>query len=226
MRVSPVTVVVATLSMLDAAMARSWKEPQVGKQAIPYSRVADALNALKVQSGVVVSGNEERGFLVTEVDQRTQWVFTSFKHPAHPAVIRRISRASSDERSEVAILCERKSTECDELLRRYKSLDDLSGGTALGAKPAVSSFSYADKIRAAIRPHLIQTEEIDGNPVAEVKVTTKEDGEIIDIELVASSGNPIWDRAVRIAVLKAGRMPLDATGKVPETMFIAFRPKP
>jgi hypothetical protein len=226
MRVVTVTAVVATLFMLDAAIARPWKEPRDGKEAIPYSRVADALKALKVKKGVVVSGNEERGFLVTEADQRTQWQFTPFKHPAHPAVVRRIARVNSDERSEVAILCERKSPECDQLLRRYKSLDELSGVTALGLNSASSSVSYADKIRAAIRPHIVQTEEIDGNPVAEIKVTTNADGEIIDTELVVSSGNPSWDRAVRIAVIKAGRMPLDVNGKVPKIMTLAFRPKP
>lgn len=86
--------------------------------------------------------------------------------------------------------------------------------------------SYAQRIRAAILPHIAFANESDGNPVAEVKVTTRPDSEVIDVELIESSGNKDWDRAVRRAVLKAGRIPLDINGKVPPVLIISFRPKP
>jgi colicin import membrane protein len=85
--------------------------------------------------------------------------------------------------------------------------------------------SYAERIRAAILPYIAHVEPIEGNPVAEVRVTTRPDGEVVDAELVESSGYPSWDKSVRIAVLKAGRIPLDVDGKVPPVLLISFRPK-
>ena len=61
---------------------------------------------------------------------------------------------------------------------------------------------------------------------AQVKVTTRPDGEVVDAELVQSSGYSSWDKSVRIAVLKAGRIPLDVDGRVPPVLFITFRPIP
>ena len=67
---------------------------------------------------------------------------------------------------------------------------------------------------------------MEGNPAAQVKVTTRPDGEVVDAELVQSSGYSSWDKSVRIAVLKAGRIPLDVDGRVPPVLFITFRPIP
>ncbi len=85
--------------------------------------------------------------------------------------------------------------------------------------------NYGQKIRAAILPYIDLAEPIEGNPVAQVKVTTRPDGEVVDAEVVQSSGYPRWDKAVRIAVLKVERIPLDVDGKVPAVLYIHFRPK-
>lgn len=89
-----------------------------------------------------------------------------------------------------------------------------------------SGANYAQRIRAAILPYVVLVDPVEGNPAAEVKVTTRSDGEVIDAELVGSSGYPSWDKSVRIAVLKAGRIPLDVDGKVPPVLLITFRPNP
>ena len=85
--------------------------------------------------------------------------------------------------------------------------------------------SYAQRIRAAILPYIVLAEPIEGNPAAQVKVTTRPNGEVVDAELVESSGFPGWDESVRLAVLKAGRIPFDVDGKVPPVLVISFRPK-
>ena len=102
--------------------------------------------------------------------------------------------------------------------------------TAVAPPPAsknqFQSATYAQRIRAAILPYIVLAEPIEGNPAAQVKVTTRPDGEVLDAELVESSGYPSWDKSVRVAVLKAGRIPLDTDGKVPPVLFISFRPHP
>lgn len=85
--------------------------------------------------------------------------------------------------------------------------------------------SYAQRIRAAIVPYVVLAEPIEGNPTAQVKVTTRPNGEVVDAEVVESSGYPTWDTSVRRAVLKAGRIPLDVDGKVPPVLIISFKPE-
>lgn len=86
--------------------------------------------------------------------------------------------------------------------------------------------TYSQKIRNAIQPHIAPTEPIEGNPSVEIKITTQPDGKIIDIEVVKSSGNSVWDMAAQNAVSKAGSIPLDAENRVPPVIYINFRPMP
>lgn len=93
------------------------------------------------------------------------------------------------------------------------------------SKSQLEDLSYAQRIRAAILPYIVLAEPVDGNPTAQVKVTTRPDGGVVEAELVESSGYPSWDESVRIAVLKASRIPLDTDGRVPPVLIISFRPK-
>jgi len=113
----------------------------------------------------------------------------------------------------------------------------VSGCTSVGTTPTAAAPaatiearpqgpSYAQRVRAAILPYIVLAEPMEGNPAAQVKVTTRPDGEVVDAELVQSSGYSSWDKSVRIAVLKAGRIPLDVDGRVPPVLFITFRPIP
>ncbi len=87
------------------------------------------------------------------------------------------------------------------------------------------SASYGGKVRAKVKPNVIFTEDIIGNPVAEVEVRTTLDGTITSQRLVKSSGNKAWDDAVITAIVRTGTMPRDTDGRVPTPMIIEFRPK-
>lgn len=87
------------------------------------------------------------------------------------------------------------------------------------------SASYGGKVRAKVKPNVIFTEDIVGNPVAEVEVRTTLDGTITSQKLVKSSGNKAWDDAVITAIVRTGTMPRDTDGRVPTPMIISFRPK-
>lgn len=106
------------------------------------------------------------------------------------------------------------------------------GGTAATTRsPPVASKShpqapsYGQQIGAAIVPHVALAEPIEGNPVVQVRVVTRPDGDVVDAQVIESSGNPDWDRSVRRAVLKAGRIPPNVDGTVPPVLIISFRPK-
>lgn len=87
------------------------------------------------------------------------------------------------------------------------------------------SASYAGRIRARIKPNITFTEDVAGNPKAEVEVRTSPDGTIISRKLLSSSGNKAWDEAVLKAIDKTATLPRDEDGRVPPVLEISFRPK-
>lgn len=97
------------------------------------------------------------------------------------------------------------------------------GGTA--AQSAGPSAGYAGRIKARIRPNIVLTESLDGNPLATVEVRLGSDGTIIARKLVKSSGVKTWDEAVLRAVDKTEILPRDVDGRVPPVIEIDFRPR-
>lgn len=99
---------------------------------------------------------------------------------------------------------------------------DAKGSALQSSGP---SASYGGKVRARVRPNVIFTEDIAGNPVAEVEVRTTLDGTITSQRLVKSSGNKAWDDAVITAIVRTATLPRDTDGRVPSPLIISFRPK-
>lgn len=98
-----------------------------------------------------------------------------------------------------------------------------STGTA--ARDAGPSASYAGRIIARVKPHILLTNDVPGNPVAAVEVRCASDGTITGHRLVKSSGNKEWDEAVLRAVDRTGELPRDVDGRVPPSVLIEFRPR-
>jgi len=96
-------------------------------------------------------------------------------------------------------------------------------GTAL--KASGPSASYGGKVRAKVKPNIVFTEDISGNPTAEVEVRTTPDGTILAPRLLKSSGNKAWDDAVIKAIIRTETMPKDVDGRIPTPMILEFRPK-
>jgi colicin import membrane protein len=85
--------------------------------------------------------------------------------------------------------------------------------------------SYAGRIQARIKPNIVFTEDVSGNPLAEVEVRTAPDGTIVNRRLVKPSGIATWDEAVLKAIDKTEVLPRDVDGRVPPSLVIGFRPK-
>lgn len=99
---------------------------------------------------------------------------------------------------------------------------DATGSAQRSSGP---SSGYPGKVAAKVRPNVMFTDDIVGNPTAEVEVATTSDGTIISQRLVKSSGNKAWDDAVIKAIIRTGSMPKDTDGRVPTPMILQFRPK-
>ena len=115
-----------------------------------------------------------------------------------------------------------------ENIKRMAGLAGATGSaTAAGASQQSSGPSpgYAGRIRARIKPNIVFTADIAGNPTATVEVRVSSDGTITSRKLLKSSGNAAWDEAVLKAVDKTEVLPRDTDGQVPPSMEISFRPK-
>lgn len=97
-----------------------------------------------------------------------------------------------------------------------------ASGTAL--KDAAPSASYAGKLIARIKPNILLTENVTGNPAADVEVRASPTGTILSRRLVKSSGNKDWDDAVLRAIDRTAELPRDTDGRVPPVLVITFTP--
>ena len=96
-------------------------------------------------------------------------------------------------------------------------------GTA--AQSAGPSAAYAGRIKARIKPNIVLTESVNGDPVATVEVRLAPDGTIVARKLIKSSGAKNWDEAVLRAIDKTEILPRDVDGRVPPLMEIDFKPR-
>jgi colicin import membrane protein len=99
------------------------------------------------------------------------------------------------------------------------------GSTGTALKDAAPSASYAGKLIARIKPNIVLTETVSGNPAADVEVRASPTGSILSRRLVKSSGNKDWDEAVLRAIDRTGELPRDTDGRVPPVLVITFTPQ-
>ena len=113
--------------------------------------------------------------------------------------------------------------------------DDGDGNAAAGSgsgkgrsaagndeRDAGPSGSYAGRIRAAVRPNIVFTDDLPGNPVAEVEVRTGPTGMIISRRITSSSGVKSWDDTVLRALDRTEKLPSD-NGRYWNPMLITFK---
>ncbi len=113
-------------------------------------------------------------------------------------------------------------------LKRMMGQAGATGGpesTGTAARDAGPSKSYAGKLVATIKPNIVFTDTINGNPAAEVEVSAAPSGTILARRLVRSSGHKDWDDAVLRAIDRTGTLPRDTDGRVPPRIIVAFRPQ-
>jgi len=127
------------------------------------------------------------------------------------------------EKAEKAMEAQRQAN-----IERMKGMAGATGpATATGTAQRASgpSSSYAGRVAARVKPNIVFTEEITGNPRAEIEVRTAPDGTIVGQRILKSSGVKAWDDAVLKAVIKTEVLPRDTDGRVPSPLIIDFRPR-
>jgi colicin import membrane protein len=97
--------------------------------------------------------------------------------------------------------------------------------TGTAARDAGPSASYAGRIIARVKPNIVLTDEVPGNPSAVVELRCAPDGTIVGRRLVKTSGNKDWDEAVLRAIDRTEVLPRDTDGRVPPSVEITFKPR-
>jgi colicin import membrane protein len=112
-------------------------------------------------------------------------------------------------------------------LKRMQGLAGATGGpsdTGTALRSSAPSANYGGRITAYIKPKIVLTDEVEGNPRAVVEIRLAPDGTIIAKRLVKSSGSKAWDDAVLRAIERAEVLPRDTDGRAPPLLEIGFRP--
>jgi colicin import membrane protein len=112
-------------------------------------------------------------------------------------------------------------------MKRMAGLAGATGGatdTGTALQSSAPSANYAGRVAARVKPNILLTDSVDGNPKAVVEVRLAPDGTIIAKRLVQSSGSKAWDDAVLRAIERTEMLPLD-NGRAPPVFEIGFRPR-
>ena len=110
------------------------------------------------------------------------------------------------------------------MMAQAGSSDDPNS-TGRAARTSGPSASWAGRVKARIKPNIVLTGDVPGNPVASVEVRLAPDGTIVGRKLVKSSGSPLWDDSVLRAIDRTQVLPRDTDGRVPSSFTIDFRPQ-
>ena len=143
---------------------------------------------------------------------------------AKEAEERRKKELAEQARREEATLAAQREA----YLQRIKGQAGATGGetsTGTAARSSGPSAGYAGRIRARIKPNIVFTDTVSGNPIATVEVRCAPDGKIVSRKLVKSSGSSAWDDSVLRAIDRTEMLPRDTDGSVPPVMQIDFRPR-
>jgi colicin import membrane protein len=129
-------------------------------------------------------------------------------------------QAKKDEARQAAV----RDANLRRMMKQAGSSDDPAA-TGTAARTSGPSSGYAGRIKARIKPNIVLTAALDGNPSATVEVRVAPDGTIVGRKLVQSSGSPAWDETVLRAIDKTEVLPKDVDGRVPSPMILTFVPQ-
>jgi len=133
------------------------------------------------------------------------------------------AKKAEEARQEEARLAANREANLRRLRAQAGGGDDDATGTA--ARTSGPSAGYAGRIKARIKPNIVLTGDVNGNPMAVVEVRLAPDGTIVARKLVKSSGSAVWDETVLRAIDKTEVLPKDVDGRVPSSMAIEFKPQ-
>lgn len=143
------------------------------------------------------------------------------KPAADPAALKKEAQKKAAEEAK------QLDAQREENLQRMAGIAGASGGpTATGNAPQSSgpSSGYGGRIKAKVKPNLVFTATVSGNPLVSIEVRMAPDGTILgQPRIVKSSGNREWDEAVLRAFEKTEVLPRDVDGRIHSPLIVEWR---
>lgn len=101
-----------------------------------------------------------------------------------------------------------------------------NNGNGTATQSSGPSAGYEGRVRARLKPNIVFTENINGNPSTEIEVRLAQDGMVLGKpKILRSSGVRSWDEAAVRAIEKTEIFPRDVDGKVPPIIILTLRPR-
>ncbi len=169
---------------------------------------------------------ERERALAQQAQQRAAQERAAQQRAEQEAQRQRQQSAQQTQRSQQQADARRQEQMREENLRRIAGLAGASGSASATGNAQQSSgpsATYAGRVVARIRPNIIFTDNLPGNPLAEVEVRSSPDGTILSRRIIRGSGNLAWDEEVLRAIDRTAVLPRDTDGRVPSPMVIGFR---
>lgn len=202
----------------DIALEREKKK----KQAETKQRQDDAEQKKKLEAQKKVLDQKKQDEAKKKDDQKKQERTKKADDDQKKADTARTEQAREQADSK------RAEAQRQDNLRRMQGLAGATGGPAAGGtaqRSAGMSDSYGGRIQARVRPNIVFSDDVSGNPTALVEVRMAPDGTITGKRIVKSSGVKAWDEAVLRALDKTEVLPRDVDGRVHTPLEIQFSPK-
>jgi colicin import membrane protein len=144
---------------------------------------------------------------------------------AKEKLAREAQQRQREEQAQDKRLAQQREENLNRMMGQIPTGSGAPGSRGTAAVDAAPSKSYGGLIVRAVKPNIVLTDMVTGNPEAVIEVRAAPTGTIIGRRLVKSSGSKEWDEAVLRAIDRTGSLPKDTDGRVPGTVEIVFRPK-
>jgi colicin import membrane protein len=138
---------------------------------------------------------------------------------------KREAERRAQEQKRLAEARERQAREAEALRAQAERERQMQQKVATDTARARADADYVRRIQAKVRGNLTLPPDLPGNPEAIFDVVQLPTGEIIDVQLVKSSGVRAYDEAVQRAILKSSPLPRpDSPDMFRRGLTLKFRP--
>ncbi|HEX2541980.1 MAG TPA: cell envelope integrity protein TolA [Caldimonas sp.] len=198
-------------------------EPARPDPQIAIERAARERQAREEARKQEIARERERERLAEEREREKKRLLAEKQQAEKREQAEKAEKAEQARKEEARLAAIREANLRKMMAQAGTSDDPLATGAA--ARTAGPSAGYAGRIKARIKPNIVLTGDVNGNPLAVVEVRLAPDGTIVSRKLARSSGSAVWDETVLRAIDKTEVLPKDVDGRVPSSMAIEFKPQ-
>ncbi len=186
--------------------------------------------------GIAIAKEKEKAKLLKEKQLREDKIESEKKRERlekEKTLKEKAEKAEKDKAAKQVREAKDEKEQEDRRQQQIKRMTELAGSggngaatsTGTAAQSSAPTASYMGRIAARIKPNIVYTETIVGNPKTEIEVRMSPDGTILTSRVVKASGTKSWDEAALKAIDKTGMLPKDENGRVPSPLIIVMSPQ-